>query len=264
MIAALLGPAAQAHARMQDPAELVQPVPQNSAEITYPEALRRTAAPPHGRVVVKLVVGVDGVPRELELVERVHPELDALALAAVGDLRYSPGLYKGRPVEVVLSVAIDIAAPAPLPPEPTGEPTPEAAPEAAGAESTAGPDETAAQGPVRLQGVLLEAGQRTPVSGASVLVVPAEADAELGEVRKQDYGEAPAPAWTRRVYTGEDGSFAVRGLPDGKVRVVVLAQGFERLEYVEQIEKNGRLEVKYFQRRLIVNPYRTVVASRRN
>jgi hypothetical protein len=66
------------------------------------------------------------------------------------------------------------------------------------------------------------------------------------------------------VFTAEDGSFTVRGLPDGKVRVIVLAQGFERLEYVEQIEKNARLEVKYFQRRMVVNPYRTVVASRSN
>ncbi len=280
MIAALLGPTAQAHARMQAPAqaepELVQPVLQNSAELAYPEALRRLSPPPSGRVVVKLVVGVDGVPRELELTERVHPELDSLALAAAAALRYSPGLYKGRPVEVVLSVAIDIAAPEALPadtpasdtagdtagdtasdtPGETAEPGP-----AAGADATA---EAAAQGPVRLRGVLLEAGQRTPVPGASVLVVPAAAELEVGEVRKKDYGEEPAPAWSRRVFTGVDGSFELRGLPDGKVRVIVLAQGFERLEYVEQIARGGRLEVKYFQRRMIVNPYRTVVASRRN
>jgi hypothetical protein len=68
------------------------------------------------------------------------------------------------------------------------------------------------------------------VSGASVLVVPAAADAEVGEVRKKDYGEAPAPAWQQRVFTAEDGTFEVRGLPDGKVRVIVLAQGFERFE----------------------------------
>jgi hypothetical protein len=263
----MFGPAGWARARAQDaapdPGALVQPALQNSAEIVYPEALRRLAPPPQGRVLIKLVVGVDGVPRELELVERVHPELDALALTAAGALRYSPGLYKGRPIEVVLSVAIDIAAPAGLPPLPAPvEPEPPVV-----VTETGGPGadaEPVPAGPVRMQGLLLEAGLRLPVSGASVLVVPAAADAELGEVRKKDYGEAPAPAWQQRVFTAEDGSFTVRGLPDGKVRVIVLAQGFERLEYVEQIEKNGRLEVKYYQRRMVVNPYRTVVASRRN
>ena len=264
LLGVLLGPVARVQARAQDPAELVQPVLQNSAEIVYPEALRRLDPPPQGRVLVKLVVGVDGVPRELELVERVHPELDALALTAAGALRYSPGLYKGRPIEVVLSVAIDIAAPSRLPPEPEpadSEPDASEPEREPGAEASAEPAPT---GPVRMQGALVEAGLRLPISGASVLVIPAAADAEVGEVRKKDYGEAPAPAWQQRVFTGVDGSFALRGLPDGKVRVIVLAQGFERLEYVEEIAKGGRLEVKYFQRRMVVNPYRTVVASRRN
>ncbi len=113
-------PGRPAHARAQDPAELVQPVLQNSAEILYPDALRRLDPPPQGRVVIKLVVGVDGVPRELEVSQALHPELDALALAAVGALRYSPGLYRGRPVEIVLTVAIDIAPPAA---PPTSAPT---------------------------------------------------------------------------------------------------------------------------------------------
>src|SRR5690606_27131419 len=79
---------APAHA--QDPAELVQPALQNSVELDYPEALRRSPAPPEGQVVIKLVVGVDGVPKELEVAQGVDPELDALALAAVSQLRYTP------------------------------------------------------------------------------------------------------------------------------------------------------------------------------
>ncbi len=267
VIAALLGPATQAHARAQDPAQLVQPALQNSAEIAYPEALRRLAPPPGGRVVVKLVVGVDGVPKELELTQRVHPELDALALAAVSSLRYSPGLYNGRPVEVVLSVAIDIAAPAQDLSQEPGDAKPDPAPGAAPADGPPTGEtapEQAARGPVRMQGRLREAGQRTPVTGASVLVVPAQDDLPVGQVKKKSYGEEAAPAWSARAFTGEDGSFELRGLPDGKVRVVVLAQGFERLEFIEELGKGARLELEYFQRRLIVNPYRTVVASRRN
>jgi hypothetical protein len=249
--------------RAQAPDQLVQPALLNRAEIVYPEPLRRLSPPPQGQVVIKLVVGIDGAPRELEVVQGVHPELDALALAAVESLRYSPGLLRGRPVEVVQSVAIDIAAPAPLPPAEDADP-PDATAEAPEGPAEAPADGSAGQGPLRLSGVLLEAGQRQPVSGASVLVVPAPADAEVGQVRKKEYGEEPPQKWAVRAVTGPDGTFSLRGLPDGKVRVVVLAQGFERLEYVEQIERGARLEVKYFQKRLIVNPYRTVVSSRRD
>lgn len=279
LAAALLlaaAPLAEVHA--QDPGALVDPVLLNSAEIAYPEALRRQARPPSGRVVVKFVVGIDGAPRELAVTEGVHPELDALALAAVASLRYSPGLLNDRPVEVVKSVGIDIAAPPPLPPEEQGKP---ADPKAAGAgpakievsEGTAAPvaakiaaedGGVAGEGPVRLTGVLLEAGQRIPVSGASVLVVPAPDDAEVGEVTKKVYGEDPPPKWTMRAITRTDGTFELRGVPNGKIRVVALAQGYDRFEQVEEIKQGARVEVKYFQRRLVVNPYRTVVSARRN
>ena len=278
LLAALLGLPAHAHARTQEPAELVQPVLQNSAEILYPDALRKLDPPPQGRVVIKLVVGVDGVPRELEVSQALHPELDALALAAVGALRYSPGLYRGRPVEIVLNVAIDIAPPTSAPPTNAPNDLPQepgdnsdvgraegpSASDGALADPAAEGEAAAARGPLRLQGRLLEAGQRTPVIGASVLVVPAPDDLPVGQVRKRSYADEPTPRWTVRTFTGEDGSFALRGLPDGKVRVVILAQGYERLEFIEQIDKGARLEVQYFQRRLVVNPYRTVVESRRN
>lgn len=286
MLAAALLTAAPLHlARAQDPQALVEPVLLNSADISYPEALRRLRPPPQGQVVIKFVVGIDGAPRELEVTQTVHPELDALALAAVASLRYSPGLVAGRPVEVVKSVGIDIAAPPPLPPLPAG-----AAPDGGGPEvsegtaptrvtpvdaptqdptsrpaAPSGPDPgVAGQGPVRLTGVLVEAGQRTPVVGASVLVIPAPADAEVGEVTKKVYGEEAPPKWTLRATTRADGSFEIRGAPDGKVRVIALAQGFDRFEQIEEFKGGSRVEVKYFQRRLVVNPYRTVVSSRRN
>lgn len=249
-----------ATARAQDPADLVQPVLQNSVEIEYPEALRRSPAPPQGQVVIKLVVGVDGVPKELEVAQGVDPELDALALAAVSQLRYAPGLYKGRPIEVVLKVAIDIAAPPPLPPPEEPLPTPEVTPDEAG-ESAQQSQET---GPVRLRGVLLEAGQRLPVSGASVLAVPAPPDWPVGQVTKKIYGDEPEPAWTIRGETGADGSFELRGVPDGKVRLIALAPGFDRFEVVEELRKGDVLEVKYFARRLVTNPFRTVVKQRRD
>lgn len=251
-------------ARAQQPAELVQPVLQNTVELEYPEALRRLATPPAGQVIVKLVVGIDGVPKELEVVQGVHPELDALALTAVQQLRYAPGLYKGRPIEVVLKVGIDIAAPPPLPPEPPATDTGEG--EEPGVEADAGEDAPLAQetGPMRLRGRLLEAGQRTPISGASVLAVPAPPDWPLGQVTKKIYEPEGEPAWTVRAVTAPDGSFELFGVPDGRVRLIALAQGFDRFEVVEQLGKGDVLEVKYYARRLISNPYRTVVTQRRD
>ncbi len=236
--------------------EVVQPVLQNRATIDYPAELRALEPPPAGRVVVKLVVGVDGVPKELELTQGVHPRLDALALEAVASLRYSPGLYRGQPIEVVLSVAIDVAAPEPPPPEvrpATGEGEPEIG---------AG-DAPAGEGPLRLRGRLLEAGQRTPVAGAAILVVPAPPELPLGEVRRTIYGDDAEPAWSVRSITDDHGDFEVRGAPSGRVRVVILSQGFERLDYVEEIGEGKILEVRYYQRRMQVNPYRTVVSTGR-
>ena len=218
--AVLLGGALHAgSARAQDPADVVQPVLLNRVELEYPEALRRLDPPPQGQVVVKLVVGVDGVPKELEVAQGVHPELDALALVAVQQLRYSPGLYKGKPVEIVLKIGIDIAAPAPLPP---AEPPPAADPD--DGEDAAGEDEQPREtGPVRLRGKLLEAGQRVPISGASVLAVPAPPDWPLGQVSRRIYEDEAEPAWTVRAETGPDGSFELRGVPDGRVRLIALA-----------------------------------------
>lgn len=271
LLAAALLTAAPISAVQAAPAgALVEPVLLNRAEIAYPEQLRELSPPPQGRVVVKFVVGVDGAPRELEVTQGVHAELDALAVAAVASLRYAPGLISDRPVEVVKSMGIDFAAPPPTSKEP-GAPKVEVKPAEASETTVAAPegpvdvDEgVAGKGPVRLTGVLLEAGQRTPVVGASVLVVPAADDAEVGEVTKKEYGEQPAPKWTLRAITRADGSFEIRGAPDGKVRVVALAQGFDRFEQVEALTKGSRVEVKYFQRRLVVNPYRTVVSSRRS
>ncbi len=261
-----------ARAEPPDASELVQPVLKNSAPITYPESLLEQKDPPQGRVIVKFVVGVDGVPKELEVTEALHPELDALALAAVATLRYEPATYRGQPVELVMSVAIDIAAPERQPvtkdTSQDGAPS-EGSQKADGEDPGEGGDtvELDEDGPVRLSGAILEAGRRTPVVGAAVLVVPAPPDLPLGKIRRKTYDdddEGSEPAWSVRVYTDEQGAFELRGVPDGRVQIVVLAQGFERLDYVEELAPGERLELKYFQTRLVTNPYKTTVTSRRN
>src|SRR5690606_5176344 len=117
--------------------------------------------------------------------------------------------------------------------------------------------------PVAIRGRLREAGQRTPVEGASVLAVPAPEGWPLGQVKGRRYEAADEPAWQVATRTDQAGNFELRGVPPGRVRLVVLAPGFERLDYIEELAPNAILELEYFDRRLESNPYRTVVTTDR-
>lgn len=125
--------------------------------------------------------------------------------------------------------------------------------------SSAQPDGEEPRDAARFSGTLLEAGQRTPLADARIVVIPAPASAAVGPVRYQDYAELPRPEWEARAFTDEDGRFSLPEIPDGKVRVIVLLEGFERLEVVEELATGQQLQVRYYARRLSNNPYRTVV-----
>ena len=266
-LAALLAPAAAAAApiprdlfRLAGPPEGYEPPAlQNNAALTYPEELLQLPEPPSGTVVVRYVVGVDGIPKELEVTQSVHPELDRRALEAVAALRYTPGKLKGQPVEVTLAIGLEIAAPerrAPPTPPPPEATDPDKAPDEA-------PVDPAAAGPVRLAGNILPAGLRTPVEGATVLVVPAPADLPLGRVRQIVDDSAP-PAWSLKAVTDAQGAFELRGVPSGRLRIIVLAQGYERVDQVDQLVDGQRLELTYFAKQLVFNPYKTVVKASRD
>ncbi|MEM9454349.1 MAG: TonB family protein [Myxococcota bacterium] len=256
------------------PQGLTPPVLTNTASLDYPPALLELDDPPQGDVVIELTIGTDGVPKDLSVVQAVHPKLDALALEAVAKLRYTPATLDGQPVEVVQRLTIPIAPPPPPEPEPEPEPEPalddettdldEEADQAPADEADQAPadEDPEDQGPVRIEGVLLEAGQRTPIQGARVVAIPAPADAEVGEVKKTSYEPPKTPAWETGTTTDDQGRFQLRGIPGGgKVRVVILAQGYDRIEFVESLVPQQQLSVKYFAPRLETNPYRTVVVT---
>ena len=271
LLLALAPRTAAAQAPAQPPPGYEAPVLQNSVTLDYPAELRELPDPPAGRVEVRYVVGVDGVPRELEVTRSVHSVLDAAARDAVARLRYQPGQLRGRPVEVVLALGLDIAAPPK--PVPTNSPIDAQRPvpadsrhvpsdSAQGAARTVAPASPVAA-PVRLSGRVLSAGQRTPIAGAAVLVVPADPSDTVGRVKKRRYNDPP-PAWALRAVTDSEGRFALRGVPSGKLRVVVLVQGHARLEAVERLGDGEQLELAYYPEPLEFNPYRTVVRSRRD
>jgi TonB family protein len=250
----------------EDPAAGLQPpLLRESATLDYPPALLEEDPPPAGEVAIEVTIGTDGVPKDLRVVRSVHPVLDELALAAVGRLRYDPATLDGKPVEVVQTLTIPIAPP-PQPAEPDApdepadtEPEP---PSPATTATTATDPEDDAAGPVRIWGTVLEAGQRTPIQGARVVAIPADPDAKVGQVEKTNYEPPRTPAWETGALTDAEGRFSLRGIPGGgKVRVIVLAQGYERIEFVEALPADQAVAVKYFAPRLETNPYRTVVVT---
>ncbi|MBK8237144.1 MAG: TonB-dependent receptor [Deltaproteobacteria bacterium] len=260
------GPAGDASPADDPRARVIPPEPLSEVVIEYPTALAEREPPPRGEVVVRFVVGVDGVPFELSIEQSLVPELDALALEAVGRLRFRPASLDGAPVEIATRLAIPFEPPAAATPDPVTDPvddadTPPDAGDAGVAGDAAITGDDASAGALRLRGAVLEAGQRTPVEGATIVVVPAPDGTPEGRVKKRSYADPAAPPWQVTRRSDQDGSFTIRGTPATLVRVVVLAPGFERIEYVERLTEGESLEVKYYLQRLPSNPYRTVVRS---
>ncbi len=262
-------PAVAGPSSAEDP-DLEPPVILEGATIDYPEELLLQEVPPAGQVLLKLVVGVDGVPAKVEVERGVHPRLDALALAAVRELRYRPARYRGVAIEVLIRISIDIA-----PPDPGTSEAPKSAPKDGPVgdegEGIGAPDDEESLepagdlGPLRIRGELVEAGPRTPISGAVILALPAPEGLPLGRIRRRIYGpsESAVPAWSVRAVSDAEGHFELHGLPDGRVRLVILSQGYERLDYIESLAAKEILELRYYQPRLAENPYKTVVRRRR-
>ena len=65
-----------------------------------------------GRVFVRVVVGVSGVPRQATVTQSLSPACDVAALAAVQHIpRLVPGRYNGQPVAVLLTVPVMFLSP---------------------------------------------------------------------------------------------------------------------------------------------------------
>jgi TonB family protein len=58
----------------------------------------------HGTIKLKCVVSSDGTTRNVELVSRLHEELDDKAVAALKQWEFEPGQREGKPVAVRITV----------------------------------------------------------------------------------------------------------------------------------------------------------------
>ncbi len=224
----------------------VPPKPLGPVTYEYPEPLLELDQPPSGTVTIRYVVGIDGVPFDLELLEGVDPAIDEVALAALAALRFEPATFGGEAIEVVLTIELPFTPPVrDLEPEPEPEPEPEL------------------PGPIRIEGLILEAGEGIPVGGVTVLAVPA-GDTPLGRVRTlSSLEDEPEPAWLHRAVSIGEGRFELRDIPSGRVRLILIAPAFERLEWVVDLDDDQVLTTKYFMTRTSGSGYRTEVEVER-
>ncbi|MCA9708042.1 MAG: TonB-dependent receptor [Myxococcales bacterium] len=104
------------------------------------------------------------------------------------------------------------------------------------------------------------AGDRVPLPDAVVLVMPAPADAKLGSFDPPL--NLPEPAWTRSRRSDAEGRFGFDGVAVGRIRVVILAPGYERREEIIEVHASRRTELRMFVPPVEDSPFRTVVAAR--
>lgn len=116
-----------------------------------------------------------------------------------------------------------------------------------------------------VRGRVERAGDRTPMGGAQVLIVPANPGDKPGEVRADAFfdPQASPPAWVESGETDEDGRFSVEAVPTGPIRIVVLAEGHLRLEWIVEAKRRAKRPLRLFVEQNEESAYRTVVETQR-
>jgi TonB family protein len=74
----------------------------------YPQALREAGV--GGKVELRATVGSDGSVRDVQVIQSVHPELDAAAVDAVRQWKFDETLLNCAPVDVVMNVTVNFVA----------------------------------------------------------------------------------------------------------------------------------------------------------
>ncbi len=71
---------------------------------SYPEDERH--ARHEGTVVLDVIVGSDGLPRDVEVSRTLSPEFDQAAILAVKNWRFTPATRDGKPIAVGIHVQV--------------------------------------------------------------------------------------------------------------------------------------------------------------
>jgi TonB family protein len=181
-------------------------------EAAYPPDA--AAAGSSGAVELAIVISADGKVTDARVTDPgPHPSFAPAALEAVRQFEFRPAEIDGQPAAVEIAYRYEFT----LRPV-TAEP---------------------AQGPVLLDGKVIERGTRSPVAGATVAA-----------------GDVSA-------ITGPDGGFELRGLVPGKVHLRILSSAHRPFEVEEELADGMRRTVEYRLTRRRTDPYEAVVQGDR-
>jgi periplasmic protein TonB len=75
------------------------------ARPTYPESMRANRI--QGVVILEAVISPTGKVVEVTVLRGIHPNLDAAAVKAVRKWEYTPTLFLGQPVPVIMTVTVN-------------------------------------------------------------------------------------------------------------------------------------------------------------
>ncbi|MEZ5197718.1 MAG: energy transducer TonB [Bacteroidales bacterium] len=76
----------------------------SSINLKYPPEAKKAGS--QGKVVMKILISNTGEVKVVEVIKSI-PELDAAAMDAVKKIKFRPGKYKGKPVEVWMRIPIN-------------------------------------------------------------------------------------------------------------------------------------------------------------
>lgn len=84
-------------------------VDRGGKELPYPDSLKGSGI--HGTVPVQAVIGVDGCASSVEVVRKLHPEVDQLAKKAVDSWKFKMATKDGKPVKVKVQIQVEFRDP---------------------------------------------------------------------------------------------------------------------------------------------------------
>jgi TonB family protein len=83
------------------------PIVIKSSDAIFPASAKASMKNFNGTVLVSLVVGKDGLPKNVAISKSLRPDFDQSALAAVSQYRFEPALRNGQPVETPLYIDVN-------------------------------------------------------------------------------------------------------------------------------------------------------------
>jgi len=85
-------------------ADLTPPIPVHTTDPKYPAEFRQAGI--QGTSLLSLIVGSDGVPRDIRVVRKLEDALDESALETVRTWRYKPAVKNNQPAEVEITAKV--------------------------------------------------------------------------------------------------------------------------------------------------------------